>query len=281
MGFLFVRQGFEPADAWPLGILVVASCALYAAGCVLNDLLDYGIDLEERPERPLPSSRVSPRAVRWVGIELLVFGAASAWIAAYLLGRLLPGIVALLLVAAILAYNAPLKRTPAGPVAMGLCRMLNVLLGMSVAAGPGQAEHWVVAGAVGLYVVGVTWLARSETRRSSRLQLAGATVVMLAGIGMLGWLPQWSERLNPLLQIDPDRWYLIVGVLALLIGWRAVRAVFDPRPATVRTAVRLGISSLIMLDAAACLAACGPWGAAAIAALLIPAVAIGQWIEST
>ena len=40
--------------------------AFYTAGMILNDLLDYEVDVRERPERPLPSGAVSrpPRSPR-------------------------------------------------------------------------------------------------------------------------------------------------------------------------------------------------------------------------
>ena len=60
-----------------------------------------------------------------------------------------PGVVAALLAACILLYDAWLKRTPLGPLAMGGCRMLNVLLGMSALGVPLPAEHgsWPAASA--------------------------------------------------------------------------------------------------------------------------------------
>ena len=41
---------------------------------VLNDVFDLEIDRRERPERPLPSGRVSLRAARLLGWTLLVLG---------------------------------------------------------------------------------------------------------------------------------------------------------------------------------------------------------------
>ena len=86
----------------------------------------------------------------------------------------------------IVLYNAGLKRTPLGPVAMGGCRMLNVLLGMSVLREPWRIEHWAVAAGIGIYIAGVTWFARNDARRSDRRQLVAATLVMLAGVGLVG-----------------------------------------------------------------------------------------------
>ena len=281
MGFLFVRWSLTPAETWALALLVLASCALYAAGTVLNDVFDYQLDLEQRPERPLPSGRIGWNTARWLGAGFLGVGLAAAWGAAWLLGLWLPGVVATLLAAAVVLYDAWLKRTPLGPLSMGTCRLLNVLLGMSVATTAWAAENWLVAGGIAVYVVGLTWFARSEASRSSRLALLLALAVMLAGIGLLGWLPRWSEALCPLLMQDPGRWYLITGALGALIGWRCVWAVFDPRPSVVQAAVRQAILSLIMLDAVACFAKRDIAGAIAIAILLVPAVLTAQWIDAT
>ena len=68
--------------------------------------------------------------------------------------------------AAVVLYDGLLKRTPFGPLGMGACRLLNVLLGMSLAAGPWGLFHGQVALAVGTYITGVTWFARSEATES-------------------------------------------------------------------------------------------------------------------
>lgn len=280
MGFLFVRE-YAPGDARLLGMLIAASALLYAGGTVLNDVFDYRVDLEQRPERPLPSGRISRAAARRLGATLLLLGIAAAWLASYFLATYLPGVVATLLAGCILLYDAWAKRTPLGPLAMGGCRMLNVLLGMSVAAFAWRQPEWIVASSIGVYVTGVTWFARTESRASSRWQLAASTVVILSGIGLLALLPSSFDEIQPLLQAEPQRWYLLTGMLALLIGWRCIRAVFDPHPFFVQTAVRQAIMSIVVLDAAAAFAARGMPAAIALILLLIPTLAIGQWIQST
>lgn len=280
MGFLFVRE-FVAADLSLLALLAGGSVFLYAGGTTLNDVFDYRADLELRPERPLPSGRIGRGLARWLGLEFLFVGAAAAWLAAYFLGSLLPGIVGTLLVGCILLYDGWAKRTPLGPAAMGGCRMLNVLLGMSVADFAWREAEWVVAVALGVYVAGVTWFARTESRTSNRWQLGAATGVMLAGIGLLGTLPEWFRWIQPPFQDEPSRWYLLMGMLGMLIGWRCVRAVFDPRPYFVRNAVRQAILSIVVLDAACACAARGLWAAIAILLLLVPTMAAGQWFEST
>jgi len=286
MGFLFVQWGGTqwrptPSDFATLATLVAASSLLYLAGMVLNDVFDVEIDRRERPERPIPSGRIPLDAARRLGWRLLVLGVAVGTGAMVFTGSLRSGVVAAILATAILLYDAWLKRTPLGPVGMGACRMLNVLLGMSAVDPPFHAEQWLVAGAIGVYVAGITLFARSETEQSSPLRLTAATLVMMFGIAMLAWLPCLSDRLVPLLLLQPKRWYTLVGALGLLIGWRCLRAIRTPTAARVRMAVAHSILSLIMLDAVACYATRGlPW-AAMILLFLVPAMFLRRWIQAT
>ena len=104
---------------------------------------------------------------------------------------------------------------------------------------------------------------------------------MVLGVGMLAWLPHWAERLVRLLQVQPWRWYLLIGVLAAWVGWRCVRAILVPTGVRVRAVVGRSILSLVMLDAVACYAARGlPW-AVLILLFLLPAIFLGRWIETT
>ena len=73
-----------------------------------------------------------------------------------------PPILAVLLVGSIFLYDGAVKRTWAGPVAMGLCRALNVLLGASASGGLGGLRGFHLAAVVGVYIAGVTWFARTE-----------------------------------------------------------------------------------------------------------------------
>jgi 4-hydroxybenzoate polyprenyltransferase len=286
MGFLFVQSvdwrwdGFW--DAWTLGVLLAASSALYLAGVVLNDVFDVEADREQRGERPLPSGRVSLAAARRLGWRLLFLGVLLGAGAGFFVGHLRPGVVAALLAGCILLYDGWLKSTPLGPAVMGTCRMLNVMLGMSAVDAPLRLEHWLAAGGIGVYVAGVTWFARRENQRSSRWQLAISTVVMMLGVAMLAGLPSCSERVIPQVQLDPVRWYLLTGVLGMLIAWRCVWAAIEPIPERVRIAVAQCVLSIVMLDAVVCYSVRGVgWECLMILVLLVPAVYLGRWIDVT
>ena len=77
MGFLFINLGYQPVQ-WLIP-LIVSTCCLYSAGMVLNDVFDVEVDREERPQRPLPSGKISVSLARNVGFGLLAAGIASAF----------------------------------------------------------------------------------------------------------------------------------------------------------------------------------------------------------
>lgn len=279
LGFLLTHSRLEP---WPeFAILLAASSVLYLSGMVLNDYFDRDLDARERPYRPIPAGRVGAHTALGLGLGMLAAGAALGWVAAAVSGDLRPGIVATLLAGAVILYDGAAKQTPLGPLVMGACRMLNVLLGMSVSLGPWTAPYWVVAGGIGLYIVGVTIFAKSEARESGRLQLTTGVVVMLCGMAAVASTPQWATGGEwPAFSVRSN-WYVFWALFGMLIGYRCLRAVFDPRPALVQAAVRNCIFSLVFIDAAACLAAQEMFWGVVILLLLVPTLLAGRWIDST
>jgi len=147
-------------------LLPLASACLYAGGMALNDWADREVDAAERPERPIPSGRITPgHALRVAG----GLGAAGLALAAVGGGRRAFA-VALPLAAAVWLYDARLKDTAAGPVAMAACRGLDVLLG----AGVGHLRAAAPAAvALAAHTAGVTVLSRGEVHGTTRA-VAGA-----------------------------------------------------------------------------------------------------------
>lgn len=292
MGYLFTHHRLD--FGWGLAALLVSSAALYMAGMVWNDVWDYRRDCVSRPERPLPAGLIAPGAARWFGVLLIVVGVAVAWLAG--LGALRPavpiwrsGAVATVLALMILAYDGGLKRTPIGPVAMGACRSLNVLLGMSLGRfdtalvgtfGYDQAAL-MVALAIGTYVTGITWFARHEHRDSSRWQLGAACVVMGAGLTVLAVLYRRAPLLLYRGNVSEDMWLLMILVIGFTVIRRCSRAVADPTPDKVQAAVTSGIWSLIVLDATVSLLVSAPPWSLVVLVLLGPTIVLGQWVRST
>jgi len=281
MGALFVSAD-RSTGGWPAVALVAAASALlYAGGAALGDVFDVAEDARRRPGRPIPSRRVSLPMARLVGVELLLLGSTAAWFAAFFVGSLWPGITAILLIAAIAAYSGGLKRTFLGPAAMGSCRALNVLLGVGTAAHSAPAAVWLVAAAVGVYTAGISLFARTEETTSRRRSLLAAGAIMLAGPGLLACLPLTDAPLIPTLAAEPGRWVVLMVILALMISWRCLRAVSDPRPMLVQVTVAYAIMTLVVLDAAAAFAVRDIWAAVAILALLMPTILLAQRFKAT
>ncbi len=291
MGFVFVRHSFSPAGA--LACLVAASALLYTAGMVLNDVFDLEIDRKERPKRPLPSGQFSYGFAAGLGFVMLALGVGLGWLAGFLFRAETPffwrsGAIATALAAAILLYDAFLKKTPLGPLGMGLCRTLNVLLGMSLAGAVVGDEkavllgytfaQWAIAIGLGIYVVGITIYAKSEAEaRSQKGPLLFGVLVMAAGVVVMG-----QAALLTKLPLQPNYIYwLMLGLLLAAVLRRAIAAAFDGSAPLVQGAVKHAILSMILFDAAVA-ATSGPLVCAiAIVLLLGPALLLGKWVYST
>lgn len=139
----------------------LASLLLYCAGLISNDLFDLAEDRRERPRRPLPSGRIRSRTAAIVCMVLFAVAVGVAGLA----GRAATYIAAALVVF-ILLYNAFGKRIPLlGPLNMGICRALSLMLGAAAFGTAGLHSPVLLVAAAGLtlYVTGVTLVAARET----------------------------------------------------------------------------------------------------------------------
>src|SRR5690606_17408012 len=113
---------------WPVDAMLligVSTMGRYAGGVGLNAVFDARLDAAERPERPIPSGRVSLESATWFGIFLFAVGVGSAAAVS-----MLSGLIAVAIVVSCLVYDKWAKHSVvAGPTVMGLCRGLNLLLG--------------------------------------------------------------------------------------------------------------------------------------------------------
>lgn len=148
-----------------LAALIAVGSAFYEGGMFLNDAFDAEIDARERPARPIPSGQVTRGAVFALGFGLLGAGLALLGAAPFL--RLAqPGVAAafagLVTCLSILIYNRWHKGHAWSPVAMGACRA--GLYATAALAVSGRLDQNVLlgAGALWLYIVGLTHIARFE-----------------------------------------------------------------------------------------------------------------------
>jgi 4-hydroxybenzoate polyprenyltransferase len=236
--------------------LLIATACLYGGGVVLNDFFDRDVDRVERPERPIPSGRVSASGAAAVGTVLLAAGAICASMATRA-----GALIALAIAAAVVFYDVLGKRSAVvAPVNMGLCRALNLLLG--VAAVPAALDYqWPVALIPLAYIAGVTALSRGEVHGGRRRTAAFALVFLSAGLAGLAAVVFRSE------------YPVVAGALFLLLVWRVfppfVEAGRVPEPGRIRRAVKRGVLSLMLVNAVIGTAYAGPaYGAIIVATAL-------------
>jgi 4-hydroxybenzoate polyprenyltransferase len=277
-GWLLVKGSLAEPGRWlPL---LVASMVLYAAGTLLNDVFDFEVDRLERPGRPLPSGRASRRTAAWLGGLGLAFGVGLALSS----GSYVSGLLALALAINILVYDAGLKRTWLGPCAMGSCRALNLLLGMSHAAAVGGPIAWLAALAYGVFVAGITVASRTEAAGGSRsylivgLLIQILAVLALAAVGFAGAQFPNATSNRPILPLEG---LFVLASVALVLSVTASRVIERPTPALIQKYIKAGIFSLVWLNVGLVAAVRGPELALPIAALWVPAFILGRWLYST
>jgi 4-hydroxybenzoate polyprenyltransferase len=275
-GAVLAASALATPVPWPaVASCLAASLALYAGGLLANDYFDSEEDARERPDRPIPSGRVKPLAVL---TSALLFSVAALSFAADT-GRI-PFVVALLLAAATWSYNAGLKRCPVfGPLVMGVCRGLSLLLGASaiLPGGLTVAATWGAAALLTLYITGITAVARTETQtvRLSPVRLGFPVLVVFAGLVALAFL-RWDPRVG---LIGHHASGFSLGLAAMAVIWTALwtgQLAGTPAPATVQRGVGSLIRGLILIQAALC-ATAGPTGELAALAVLA-AFPLASWL---
>ncbi|MEK6644359.1 MAG: UbiA family prenyltransferase [Planctomycetota bacterium] len=266
---------------WRTGLILASSACLYAYGIVLNDLMDDETDRQERPSRPLPSGRINTLTARTICAASLAFGILLALGAGVSLEnpdhidmRLAPTLVALAIAFCIAAYDCLLKETWLGPAAMGACRGLNVLLGMSVAGSLAWDIRMAAPLAMFIYVASFTAFGRTETQSTPRRSLTIGTAGVIAGLLVLGVLA--AHRIA-------EETFTLVLWLAFLIhmGRVALRTIRHPQPRFVQYAMKTFILGIIAFDAIIASASHGWLAAVVLLLLLIPAGLLGRWVYST
>ncbi|MEU7584686.1 SCO3242 family prenyltransferase [Micromonospora sp. NPDC049230] len=241
--------------------LAGASVLLYWAGMAANDWADRGLDAVERPERPIPSGRITPAAAVGLAAGLT---AAGVGLAAAVGGRRAAAL-AVPLAATIWGYDLLAKNTAAGPAVMAACRGLDVLLGAS----GGRVTRALPAAVT---VAAHTWTVTALSRREVSGADAALPMRTLAGTALVAAsaaLPHARRAAASAAdqggandevggRASRTRSAGVAAVLpAVLAGWYAARygaaqaeVIRDPSAGRVRAAVGAGITGLPALQGA-------------------------------
>lgn len=242
-------------DYLPVLMLCIATIGLYGGGIVFNDVFDADLDKIERPERAIPSGAVKLKEAIFLGAFLLLSGIAAAFTIAAL-----SGIIAILIAFFALLYNKYSKHHSfLGPLNMGLCRGLNLLLGVSIIAV--SLNEWYFLGIVPLiYIFSITMISQGEVHGLNRNKLYAGAFLYLLVIGSM-------------LYLSFNKGQVIIALFFIIpFAWMIYRPLFiaikEPLGKNIGKAVKAGVISLILMDAAWSAVFGSPVAAICIALLL-------------
>ena len=249
---LFTGHSMIPGSS--LCLLGLSSMLLYTGGIVFNDVFDAKLDKKERPERPIPSGRITKTAASTLGLLafLLAFALSFKLSSAALYCSL--GIAALCLL-----YNSIAKHHFLfGPIVMGSCRGANLLLGMSVL--PEALSESLICLVPLVYIASVTNISRGEVYGNNRAALLVSMVLYILVISV----PVYFS-----LHYDNYLALLLIIAFGTMIITPLVGAYLIPIPAKIRKAVKSGVLALILLNSC-WVAVSGFWGLAIITLCTLP-----------
>jgi 4-hydroxybenzoate polyprenyltransferase len=218
--------------------LLLSTTGLYGGGVVFNDVFVAELDKIERPERPIPSGRASYFGAVVLGSVLLLGGIIAAFQVASFSGKL-----AIVIAIAALNYDKIAKHNPIiGPINMGLCRGLNLILGMSAALGAVYL-NWTICLIPIIFISAITMISRSEVSGGNKGTILFGGVLFGVVIVFILSLPIYSDY-SPIHGIP----YLVF--FGYMVFRPLLKAYKDPNPANIKASVRGGILGLIPMDAA-------------------------------
>lgn len=224
----------------PVVLLALSTIGLYGGGVVFNDVFDAELDKIERPERPIPSGLVAKREAALLGNALLLMGIIAAF---FVHTSFVPSaLIALLTAIAALIYDKWGKHYPLlGPLNMGACRGLNLLLGISIIPAA-LYQYWAVSLVPVLYIAAITMISRGEVHGGKKGTLyAAALLYLLVIVAIL--LVSYTNKTALFSSI----FLVLFGVMIYMPLKKAIQ---NPKGSLIGKAVKAGVLALILMNAA-------------------------------
>jgi 4-hydroxybenzoate polyprenyltransferase len=246
----------------PLTLLLIAVSLAYVGGMYLNDAFDAEIDARERPERPIPSGRVSRATVFASGYAMLAASVIGLGIIGWWTGNgMRAGAAGLALALLIVLYNRRHKGNPLSPVVMGLCRVFVYVAAALCVTENLPVALWIGAALLLCHLIGLTYLAKQETlgRVANLWPLLFLAASIVYGVALIAREP-----------IAAFFWLALLAAIAVSLFFAMRR-----QPGDIPRSVMILIAAISLLDALL-IAGQGMAGLALAAALGFPATLAGQ-----
>lgn len=259
---IFLQETLADGTIGNIILLCLATIGLYGGGIVFNDVFDYELDRIERPERVIPSGQMSLKGASALASSLLAFGIIMA-----LLVNITAAWFAIFISISALVYNKWGKHHPLlGPPNMGLCRGLNLLLGVSILPAA-LAGIWYVALVPILYISAITMISRGEVHGSGKRPLYGALALYSLVILMI-LIFAWNKGMIAF--VIP-----FLAAFALMIFNPLIKAIDTPTGPAIGKSVKAGVMALILMNSAWA-ASTGAWSLAIFIVFLLP---LSLWLS--
>ncbi|MCZ6834820.1 MAG: UbiA family prenyltransferase [Planctomycetota bacterium] len=214
--------------------IVLAMILLYIGGMALNDVVDAPLDSKERPERPIPSGRISRKAA-----FIYCFICMSVALGIMVTFNRFALYMALGLTMTIIAYDLFHKRFAGSVILMGLCRSLVYISAGAAMAWPLDWSLFAPPSiAILLYIVLLTLIARVEAKKQPGRRVWLAYLLPLPVVCMFLFLPS-TQLMMPLLS----------GLV--LVAWLTLSSAhhLNANPPRIGGAVQGWLAGICLVDA--------------------------------
>ena len=249
-------------------MLCFSTACLYGGGIVFNDVFDAELDKIERPERAIPSGRISLMQAAVFGSALLLAGIIAAGLVSPVSASLAAGISFFALL-----YNKISKHYSFfGPLNMGICRGLNLLLGISIITAA-LTQWYFLAIVPVVYIFSITMISRGEVHGGGRQNLYIAALLYgIVTANILYFSYRNHKLLLSVIILIPFLWMIFKPLL---------KAIQNPIGKNIGGAVKAGVISLILMDAAWAVTFSTIYAALALACLLPISIWLAKFFAVT
>ena len=244
---------------WKLPFLLAGISLLYTGGMFLNDAFDEEFDRLRRPERPIPSGKISAALVWRYGFGLLGCG-----ILLLLACGKVATVCALVLAFFIALYDFTHKFFNASPWLMGACRFWVYII--AGATGSYGLNGFAIFGgaALAFYVVGLSYVARRESFRG---RIPVWPLLLLAAPVILALMINAGSNRTPA---------IFISIVLTIWVVRCIRSIFLGGETNAGWIVSNLLAGIVAVDWLAVAPQIPPWQGAVIFPLLFGAT---KWLQ--
>mgnify|MGYP000488710542 CR=1 FL=1 len=239
--------------------LFLTSGMLFCSGMIFNDYFDLQIDKKERPDRPLPTKKISKQNALLLGVIFLILANFFAYVVGYY-----SLIISLIMTILIISYNYKLKFISfLGIFNLSFIRFLNILLGFSILSITFDVIQYAIP--IGIFVGGISILAKNESDLIKPIYKKLNNIFILITIGSVSVLLINNFQIESL---------IFLGLFSIM----QLYALFEKK---IQNQITLQLLSIILLDAILISILVSFYASILVSLLIIPAYFIAKKLYFT